>query len=117
MLAYFFAFQAAGILCFALSYDSMDAFAHISGALIPLLIILPVEAITKKSFGAGDKKLIIVLGLVLGVERIIYFLFVMLSGALIYCLIKKIKRGEYIAMAPFMLASYLIISLYYYFHG
>ena len=89
--------------------DSMQILKSTAGALAPLFVMLPAELLTGKKFGYGDKKALMVLGLSTGAWGIIFVIFGMLAGAAVFSMVKRIKRDECLALAPFILMSYLVV--------
>ena len=88
----------------------------VSGALLSLFILSVPEMMTKKSFGAGDKKVFMVLGLSLGPWGVVILMGITMVSAAVYNTIVKKKRSEAFAMAPHILMSYVVLVLYNSFH-
>lgn len=87
-----------------------DIFRIFAGVAAGALILLPAYLITGKSFGAGDVKLFMALGISMGAADIIYCVGAAMAGALIYMSVHKKSAGGSIAMAPFVLFSYILIK-------
>ena len=93
--------------------DKEIIISSVAGALLPFFLLMPAELMTKKAFGAGDKKALFVLGLSMGSRHMVFVLLGTMAGGLIFAVIRKMKREEHIAMAPFILISYMIVYLVY----
>ncbi len=82
----------------------------LAGAVAGLIILLPAFFITGKSFGAGDKKLFMALGISLGIKGVMFLVLFTMVGAAVYILfIKKGARTQSVALAPFIMYSYILI--------
>ena len=82
----------------------------IAGVTVGAFILLPAYILTGRSFGAGDVKILMALGISLGAVHLIYCVGVSMVGAIVYLLVHKKSAGGSIAMAPFVLFSYILIS-------
>ena len=109
MLALFCTVQAVETLISGTSPNTVLITKSVAGGMAPFIFMLPAEILTKKAFGAGDKKLLFVLGLGTGAWGIIFVMFGMLAVGLAFGAVRRVKRGEYIAMAPFILVSYVAV--------
>ena len=85
-----------------------SVFTIIAGAVVGGIILLPAFFITGKSFGAGDIKLLSALGIGMGAGNNILCTGVAMAGALVYALVRKKSTNGSIAMAPFILFSYIL---------
>ena len=111
MLTLFCVPHAAAILITGITPSAGNIMRCATAAIIPFFLMFPAELITKKAFGAGDKKVLFVLALSTGIWEIVLVMFGMMAGGLIFSVVKRVKRGEHIALAPFILVSYCVIGI------
>ena len=109
--AAFFSYRAYLSLVTGVYTGLYEVLLCVAGLITIPLIMLPSELITKKSFGAGDKKMLMALSLSLGAWSTLYVTLGMLAGAGFFSFIKKAGRDRKIAMAPFILASYTAVCV------
>ncbi|MCC8163791.1 MAG: prepilin peptidase [Lachnospiraceae bacterium] len=111
LLVLFFA-RIPLLLCgFGSLSASLAGMATLGGLLFSLYLFFP------GGIGAGDVKLFAVTGFYLGAEEALTVLFLAMTGALTFGLFARFrggrKQGKGIAIAPFALASCVILLLLY----
>lgn len=87
------------------------------GLIIGYLLILMIILISRGGMGAGDMKLLALLGIVLGIDKVLltFFLACVIGSinGLILLILKGIKRSQAVPFAPYM----IIAALSAYFFG
>ena len=81
-----------------------------AGVVAGAFVLLPAYILTGKSFGAGDVKIFMALGISMGAVHLIYCVGAAMAGAYVYYLARKKSADSNIAMAPFVLFSYILIN-------
>lgn len=82
----------------------------LAGVTAGAFVLLPAYILTGKGFGAGDVKIFMALGISLGALHLIYCVGASMAGAFVYYLMRKKSADGSIAMAPFVLFSYILIN-------
>ena len=82
----------------------------LAGVVAGAFVLLPAYILTGKSFGAGDVKIFMALGISMGAVHLIYCVGAAMAGAYVYYLARKKSADSSIAMAPFVLFSYILIN-------
>ena len=111
MLTLYFVTHAAALLITGITPLTVTILRCAIAAITPFFLMLPAELMTKRAFGAGDKKVLFVLALSTGTWGIVFVMFGMMAGGLIFGMVKKVERREKIAMAPFILVSYFVVGM------
>lgn len=79
------------------------------------MVMMAVSKLTKGQFGNGDAFLLIVTGVLLGLQRNLELFFLALLLASIYSgyllVIKRCKKGREIAFVPFLAVAQVFLSL------
>ena len=87
---------------------------YLAGAVIGLFLLI-LSLITKGKIGIGDALMFMITGALLGINANVSLLYLtcLLSGlfALILLITKKKNRQERIPLAPFTLASFLVLMI------
>ncbi len=109
MLSFLCCFIAVNVLITGVSPGAGQLVHCIAGAATPFFVMLPAEMLTQKQFGAGDKKALFVIGLSVGFWGSIFVIFGMLAGALLFSIFKRVRKKDHIALAPFILISYIVV--------
>ncbi len=78
-----------------------------AGVAVGACVLLPAYFVTGKSFGAGDVKIFMALGISLGAMNLLLCVLGTMVGALVYA---KKSAGGGIAMAPFILFAYILVN-------
>ena len=120
MLAGFFAVNAADVIITDVSPGVMMIAAWALSSLCVLLLFLPAELLSRKKLGSGDKNVLMVLSLSLGVWGSISVVFWMLAGAGGYYVILhyvkrrqlSLKKQKTVPMAPFILGAYSFVYFF-----
>ena len=133
MLSVFFSVNAGVALITGRSPEPGMAASWIFSSASIIMLFLPAEIIIKgKRLGSGDKKILMVLALSVGVWRGVLLVFGMLIAALIYYVLYEIvirkdelrtdperdtadngvEKALTIPMAPFILVSYVIVGIF-----
>lgn len=88
---------------------------HMLGAIVGGFIFLLPRFFVKGSVGMGDIKLVSVIGLYVGIDKIMTVILVSLFSSLIYFFImfilKKYSKGKLVAFAPFITLSFIICTV------
>lgn len=89
---------------------------HVLGFFMISVPVYLLNICYKESFGGGDIKLLAVSGFFLGWQKIFIAMMIAVISASCYafylCMIKRIKKNQYMAFAPFITGG-IIISLFY----
>ncbi len=84
---------------------------NVAMALMPGLFLLLVSFLTGEAIGRGDVYVVMILGLMVGFDRIYPILFISMAACgltgLVLIALKKRKRDEALPYMPFLLAAYL----------
>ena len=84
---------------------------NVAMALMPGLFLLLVSLLTGEAIGRGDVYVVMILGLMVGFDRIYPILFISMAACgltgLVLIALKKRKRDEALPYMPFLLAAYL----------
>ncbi len=99
-----------------LVYPLTPWWTTIIGALIGFVLVAVIILASRGGMGAGDMKLLAILGIVLGVEKVLLtFLLACFGGALIGIILLgfgQIKQRQPIPFAPFILLASMIAYFY-----
>lgn len=82
-----------------------------TGVVVGACVLLPAFILTGKSFGAGDIKIFMALGISLGGTKLLLCVLITMVGAFAYYVFKRAGRVSCIAMAPFILFGYIIVGM------
>lgn len=115
MLTLFCVTHVAAILITGITPTCGTILKCATAAIIPFFLMFPAELMTKKAFGAGDKKVLLVIALSTGIWGIVFVMFGMMAGGLIFSVVKQVERDEHIAMAPFIIVSYFVVGIFRWF--
>lgn len=89
---------------------------YMLGAVVGGFIFLIPRFFVKNSVGMGDIKLVSVIGLYVGIDKIMTVIFVSLLMSLLYFFImfmlKKYSREKLVAYAPFITLSFIICTIF-----
>lgn len=100
------------LLCSYPQYYKLILTSSFSGGIVSFLFLLICSFLSKGGFGAGDIKLIAVLGFLLGLRGVFnVFLFTMIISAvtgIVFMLAKKKNARDCLPLAPFLLIGVLI---------
>ena len=88
----------------------MHLFKAVAGAGIALIFMMIPGMVTGKSFGAGDKKVFVVLGLSQGPWRVTVLMGLAMVSAAMFIFLKG-KNKDNIAMAPHILIAYISVAV------
>ncbi|SHF12508.1 prepilin peptidase [Clostridium fallax] len=98
------------------TFYNINILDYIFGGIISGLFIYTIYLLSKGNMGYGDIEIFFIIGLFLGVRLsiILPLITFILTGAIIilFLLLKKVKRNEYIPLGPFIALSTILVILF-----
>lgn len=103
-------------LVFQLFHNEQPFYYYLLGVLIGAGLLYVFAVLKPDSFGGGDIKLMVLVGMALGWQQSILFLIIMLTFAWLFAVAFKWAgyKTEKIPLAPFYLITYLTLILFLY---
>jgi prepilin signal peptidase PulO-like enzyme (type II secretory pathway) len=93
-------------------FNSFEIICAICFILMFLTTVIFVHIVYKKEImGYGDIKLIFVMGLMIGITKLLYCIFISSLVALIIEMIKKRKKSVAFPFGPYLILGFIIINL------
>ena len=106
--------MSAGVIIFAIYCKDITLWYRLAGGALGILLFV-VSTVTKEAIGYGDSWLILLLGVHLGIFRVLQLLFVASLLAVIFALfylwVRKWNRGATLPFVPFLTIAYLGVML------
>lgn len=106
--------MSAGVIIFAIYCKDITLWYRLAGGALGILLFV-VSTVTKEAIGYGDSWLILLLGVHLGIFRVLQLLFVASLLAVIFALfylwVRKWNRDATLPFVPFLTIAYLGVML------
>mgnify|MGYP003298228935 CR=1 FL=1 len=95
-----------------LPFKSFEIITSICFVIILLCIVIFYQIVLKKEiFGYGDIKLLFVMGLMIGISKLLYCLFIASFVALIIQLYKKREKSIEFPFGPYLILGFIVVNL------